>query len=581
MREVAGVPAPGGRAAGERCRLTPRSPSPSSPGTRATCSRECLRSLRPTPSRLAEVWVVDNASTRRLGGDGARRVPGWSQLVALGREPRASARRSTSSPSAPTRRGSRRPTPTSSCGRARCDALLEAGERRPARGRPRAAARCCPTARRSTRSTRSRRSRSRRAFNLGLPRPARWATACASRGAGTPTRERDVDWAIGAFLLVRREAWDAAGGFDAAASGCTPRTSTSAGALRARRLDDALRAVRARPAPRRARRRRRPGATSAPLRWLRSTYSWMLRRRGPVRTRVTAAINVAGAYARARAPVLPHVGRPAPPRRLRPAPRARRPPLTTRGLSGVATCSRGASCAPRSRRAPRRWPRAGRRRPRAPGPGRRAARRRAGPRGRAGAARGVRVEVEELLGEAAAHELERAVGCRSSAASSGRAGRPRRRPSRGDARGTRSSSGPVGGSNSATATPAQRSGPQGCAMPAARASARGRSARLTRPGERARRPGPAATSGTCVSRSSSENACAISPLSPKFSPWSEVTTTSVSSSTPRASSTASTSASQSSIRRTERAYRWRMRSSASSGTSRPPAHARQIAPSVR
>jgi N-acetylglucosaminyl-diphospho-decaprenol L-rhamnosyltransferase len=38
------------------------------------------------------------------------------------------------------------------------------------------------------------------------------------------------------------------------------------------------------------------------LRWLRSTYAWMLRRRGLVRTRATAAINVAGAYARARSP---------------------------------------------------------------------------------------------------------------------------------------------------------------------------------------------------------------------------------------------------------------------------------------
>src|SRR5439155_1129305 len=119
-------------------------------------------------------------------------------------------------------------------------------------------------------------------------------------GCWNPEREREVDWAIGAFLLIRREAWDAAGGFDdrqwmyaedldlgwrVAQAGWSTRYVPSA-----RVLHHASAAT------------TQAWGDERTLRWLRSTYAWMLRRRGPLRTRTTAAINVLGAYARARDP---------------------------------------------------------------------------------------------------------------------------------------------------------------------------------------------------------------------------------------------------------------------------------------
>ena len=135
-------------------------------------------------------------------------------------------------------------------------------------------------------------------FNLGFHR--RVGDRLCLEGFWDPSRERDVDWALGAFVLVRRAAWDAAGGFDdqqwmyaedldlgwrIARAGYTTRYVPSA-----RVLHHASAAT------------TQAWGDERTLRWLRSTYAWMLRRRGLARTRVTAALNVAGAYARARDP---------------------------------------------------------------------------------------------------------------------------------------------------------------------------------------------------------------------------------------------------------------------------------------
>ena len=50
------------------------------------------------------------------------------------------------------------------------------------------------------------------ATHVPLPRSA--GDRFCLLGSWDPERAREVDWAVGAFLLIRREAWDAAGGFD-------------------------------------------------------------------------------------------------------------------------------------------------------------------------------------------------------------------------------------------------------------------------------------------------------------------------------------------------------------------------------
>ena len=140
------------------------------------------------------------------------------------------------------------------------------------------------------------------AFALGLTKP--YGDRLCLEGAWDPERARRVPWAIGAFLLLRREAFDAAGGFDERQW------------LFAEDLDLGWRLRRAGWATRYEPAARVEHAGSAATgafgderteRWQRATYAWILRRRGIAVTRLTALLNVLGALARAE----PAVGTPA------------------------------------------------------------------------------------------------------------------------------------------------------------------------------------------------------------------------------------------------------------------------------
>lgn len=135
-------------------------------------------------------------------------------------------------------------------------------------------------------------------LNLGLHRVSkRWADRYCVPGAWDRFRRRDVPWVVGAFLLVRREAWDQAGGFDAQQW------------MYAEDLDLGWRLMRAgwRTLYVPEARALHYGAAAAEQawgddarldRWSDATYAWMLQRRGLLRTRVVAAVNVLGSLAR-------------------------------------------------------------------------------------------------------------------------------------------------------------------------------------------------------------------------------------------------------------------------------------------
>ena len=139
------------------------------------------------------------------------------------------------------------------------------------------------------------------AFNLGLPRVApslarRW---CLEDGFD-PEQPQRVPWAVGAFLLVRRQGFDRVGGFDARQW------------MYAEDLDLCWRMSEAGYAtayePRAVVRHAESAATTAAFgqdkapRFMAATYEVIARRRGYARALATAGVNVAGAGVRARHP---------------------------------------------------------------------------------------------------------------------------------------------------------------------------------------------------------------------------------------------------------------------------------------
>jgi N-acetylglucosaminyl-diphospho-decaprenol L-rhamnosyltransferase len=137
------------------------------------------------------------------------------------------------------------------------------------------------------------------AFAVGLPRLSRrFGDRLCLDGYWDSGRERDVPWAIAAFLLLRRSAFDAVGGFDDRqwmyAEDLDLGWRLRDAAYRTRYVPGATIGHVAAAATQAAfgdeRRRRR--------RYMAATYRVIARRNGPARARVTAVVNALGAAGR-------------------------------------------------------------------------------------------------------------------------------------------------------------------------------------------------------------------------------------------------------------------------------------------
>lgn len=253
----------------------------------------CLRSLHPAVrAGLADVWVVDNASTDGSPAMVAERHP-WVHLVAEGRNlgygPAANlVAERTSSPWIVVSNSDVELEPDA------LERLVAAGE---------ADARAGAVAPRLVLPDGSTQHSvwgfptlpTALVQNLGRYAPRALAERLVTRGGWDPDRGRRVPWAVGAFLLVRRTAWDAIGGFD-------PDQWMSA-----EDLDFGWRLRGAgwttRYEPRAIVHHHESSATRTvwgddlPLHWQRCAYAWMVRRRGRARTAAVGALNLAGSAA--------------------------------------------------------------------------------------------------------------------------------------------------------------------------------------------------------------------------------------------------------------------------------------------
>lgn len=115
-------------------------------------------------------------------------------------------------------------------------------------------------------------------------------------GAWNPARERRVPWAIGAFLLLRRSAWREVGGFDE--DQWMYAEDLDLGWRLARRGWETVFVPAAVARHHSAASTSQAWGSDTDIRWMWSTYAWMLRCRGPLRTRTVATLNLGGAAVR-------------------------------------------------------------------------------------------------------------------------------------------------------------------------------------------------------------------------------------------------------------------------------------------
>jgi GT2 family glycosyltransferase len=254
----------------------------------------CLRSLQADAEEgLTEVWVVDNASEDGSAELVRERFP-WVQLVAsdenlgFGRAVNVVAER-TSSPWLGVANADIRMRPGA------LRELLDAGERDSQAGA------LAPRLILPDGSTQHSvfpfpSPAVSLAVSLGLAKAPPIGDRLLLPGAWDETRERRVPWAVAAFLLVRRDGWDAVGGFD------------EQHWMYAEDLDLGWRLARAgfptRYVPSAEVEHEHGAATEKAwgderqIRWQRNSYAWMLRRRGWLLTRTVALIELAGAGVR-------------------------------------------------------------------------------------------------------------------------------------------------------------------------------------------------------------------------------------------------------------------------------------------